>query len=200
VTTALLSPNGRDRAHPPDDEVLDGQPHDPIAEAERAMRRRLDDHVHALRQELTAASNQRMDLERLLHVAKSNERRIARAVQALEGDDTQPKPTAAPARSSSSSSKPSKPNNWTLSEERISRVQTLLERYWREGHGPVSPTQFRTIVRERYDEPISTETCTRAFRALREREVIRKSGSLRGGGTLYAPMPVIDDEEGARAR
>lgn len=198
--TALATNGHQPGAQVDEPELVDGQPFDPIGAAEAAMRRRIDDHVHGLRGELTNASRQRMDLERLLHVAKFNERRIARAIQALEGDDTQAKSTAAPARAPSSSSKPSKPNNWTLSEERISRVRKLLERYWREGHGPVSPTQFHQFVRREYDEPISTETCTRAFRVLRDRELIRKSGSLRGGGTLYSPMPVIDDEEAARAR
>jgi len=199
--TALWSPNGHDADVVAIGEPVDGQPFDPIAEAERAMRRRIEDHAHALRAELTNASNARMDLERLLAVAKSNERKIARAITSLENDDKPAAPKLSKPERATSSRTLSKPNNWKLSEERIGRVQELLARYWGEGNGPISPTQFRTVVRERYDEPISTETCTRAFKALRDRELIRKAGKLRGGGTLYAPMPaVIDDEEAARAR
>lgn len=175
----------------PLDDVVDGQLHDPIEAAEKAMQFRIRDFAHGLREELTRASNQRMDLERLLAVAKNNERRLAKAIMSLEGETDAPKPSTSstPAKSKSKNKATGKAEKWNVSDATVERVWNAFLRYSQLMNG--EPFTMTTLARwmGEQGEGIGGETVRRAVDRLRDTERVRKCGTTRGGGLLWAPMP-----------
>jgi hypothetical protein len=116
----------------------------------------------------------REQLKAELAELSARERSIAQAIGALHGGQqvnapAKPKPKATP-----------KPGTWTPSEERL---KSLFELFVAEGE-PISPTQLAAKT-----EGLGVETAGKGARILRDRELLRVAGGLRGGGSLYAVMP-----------
>jgi hypothetical protein len=173
--TALSETNGH---------VVQQLRHDFEVHAEQ-MSSAMDEQVTSMRALLTDELKERTHLEQLLEQSRERERRLAKAVAVLEGGvnqhamrATKPPP---PQR---------KPHEWSVSDATVNRVHELVTRYWQEAANeqPFAQSTLLTWLREQ-GEGVSTDTLRKSLLSLRERELIRKCGTTRGGGTLWAPMP-----------
>jgi hypothetical protein len=124
--------------------------------------------LEALRAPIRARREQ---LKAELAELTTREKSIAQAIGALHSGQhaAAPAPKAKP-----------KPGVWTPSEERL---KSLFELFVAEGE-PISPTQLANKT-----EGLGVETATKGTKILRERELLRVAGALRGGGSLFAVMP-----------
>jgi hypothetical protein len=113
----------------------------------------------------------REQLKAELAELSAREKSIAQAIGALHGGQhvSSPAPKAVKA-----------PAKWTPSEERL---KSLFELFVAEGE-PISPTQLAAKA-----EGLGVETASKGAKILRDRELLRVAGALRGGGSLYAVMP-----------
>lgn len=173
-----MSTNGHvvPHADTPDHETHDVAMRDAMREQVSSMRALLD-------QELATRSH----LERLLDESKQRERRLTRAVAALEGDSisathavAKPKPQP----------KAKANDGWAVSDDTVERVWQAFQRYDAEiAHGePFTMTSLARWMGEQ-GQGVGGETIRRAFAVLREREHVRKAGTTRGGGVLFTQMP-----------
>jgi len=131
----------------------------------------LERHAAELEALLVPLRAERDQLRARLSEVQSREKAIAHAVGALRGNSAVSQAAAKP--------KPAY-KKYVPSEERIKFVFDLILKE----PEPISPTQLAEKT-----EGIATSTVIDAFKVLRERELIRKAGALRGGGSLYALMP-----------
>ena len=137
----------------------------------------------------------RRELEVLLDRSKERERRLVRAIAVLEHGSanatqtTTAKPKAAAPKSQGKGAKKSD-GSWNIGESTVERVLQGFKDY-AEAH-PDQPSYTMTMVAAwmgSQGQGVGGETIRRAVNALREREQLRKAGTTRGGGTLYALMP-----------
>lgn len=182
--TALSETNGHVEQHSHDFEVHGEQMSSAMDEQVIAMRALLDDEL-----------KERTHLEQLLEASKERERRLMKAVAVLEGGNipqglrsTPPKPAKAKPKAAA--------GEWNVSAKTVERVHEGLTRFWQEeAHGePFTQTALATWL-TRHGGGASSDTIRKAMGVLRERELVRKCGTTRGGGILWAPMP--DGEHGA---
>jgi len=156
---------------------------------------RLDAHAAELRALLADEHARRDILEQLLERSKHRERGLTRAIAGLEAaanaqaaelearTTTTSKPAAKKAASGSNKA------TWTPSEERITHIWQQFQRYSAEvSKGePFTQTTLATWMGTNGDG-VASDTVRKVMGILRERELIRKTGTTRGGGTLWAPM------------
>jgi hypothetical protein len=117
----------------------------------------------------------REQLKAELAELSAREKSIAQAIGALVGGQHVNAPVAKP----KAKAKPAT-GGWTPSEERL---KSLFELFVAEGE-PISPTQLASKT-----EGLGVETAGKGAKILRDRELLRVAGALRGGGSLYAVMP-----------
>ena len=132
----------------------------------------LERHASELEELLVPLRAERDQLKAKLAELQAREKAIAHAVGVLRGNGagSQPaKPAAKPTY-----------KKYVPSEERIKFVFDLILKE----SEPISPTQLAEKT-----DGIATSTVIDSFKVLRERELIRKAGALRGGGSLYTLMP-----------
>jgi hypothetical protein len=136
----------------------------------------IDEHVRGMEQLLVPLRAERDRVKAQLNDLNARERAIIHACAALRGNGGGSTPASAPKAKPTAGTK----GGWTPSEERL---KSLFELIVKEGE-PVSPTQLAGKT-----EGLGVETATKGFRILRERELLRVTAKLRGGGALFAPMP-----------
>jgi hypothetical protein len=132
----------------------------------------IDEHARGLEELLVPLRAERDQLKAKLSELQAREKQIAHAVGALRGGYS----NAPAAKPSASTQK----GGWTPSEERL---KSLFELMLAEPE-PISPTQLAEKT-----TGLGVETASKGFKILRERELIRVTGALRGGGNLFTPMP-----------
>jgi hypothetical protein len=157
-----------------------------------SMASALDDQTSDMRRLLAAELDGRDHLEKLLEQSKERERRLTRAIAILDGGTTSSSPKAA-ASKPTAKPKPKTNENWTVSEETVERVLDAFKRYAVDHPDPFTQTTLATWMGEQ-GEGIGGETIRRAMTALRDREIVRKCGTTRGGGALWALMPTTHAE------
>jgi DNA-binding transcriptional ArsR family regulator len=135
---------------------------------------RIEEHVRGLEELLIPLRAERDQLQAQLDALKTKERAIIHATAALR-----PAPRTPPSAPKAQAKAKAK-GGWTPSEERL---KSLFELILKESE-PVSPTQLAEK-----SEGLGVETAGKGFKILRDRELIRVTARLRGGGALYAPMP-----------
>ena len=128
-------------------------------------------HARELEELLVPLRAERDQLKARLSELQGREKAIAHAVGALRGNSA-----PAPAKPKP----PSAYKKYVPSEERLKFIFDLMLKE----PEPISPTQLSDKT-----EGIAVSTVTDGFKVLRERELIRKTANLRGGGGLYAVMP-----------
>jgi integrase len=136
-----------------------------------------------LQELLEAEQHVRDELEDALAASRDREKALVRALSALQDEPAAP---AAPTKAKAKAKQQTTP---LVSEDKVERVLQALVTL--SGDGPVTRTQIveRTAI--------GHEAVRRALDLLREREAIRVAGRGRGGGILWAPMPVADDAPNA---
>lgn len=155
---------------------------------------RLDAHAAELRALLADEGARRDILEQLLERSKHRERQLTKAVQSLELaanhqaaelEARKPGPKPAAKKPASGTNKAT----WTPSEERVQHIWQQFQRYASEvANGePFTQTTLATWMGGNGDG-VASDTVRKVMGILRERELIRKTGTTRGGGTLWAPM------------
>jgi hypothetical protein len=168
--TALEATNG----HVPQ------QPHD-FDEHDRQLAGTLETQVHELKG--------REHLASLLERSKQRERRLTRAITALESGAPQATTTTATTKTAAAKAKKLA---WTPSEATVQRVFDGFQRYTAEfGDEPFTMTVLAKWMGQN-GEGVGGETVRRAVEVLRSREQLRKCGTTRGGGALWALMPEHD--------
>lgn len=120
-------------------------------------------------------AQRRAELERI----QADRRRIKRALDSLTGQQTTPV---------AASSKRKQQRDWTLSEAKIQQVWEIIR---------TLPDEFCGSDLRKLG--FSPEVARRSLLTLRERELIRVTRSLRGGGKAYKLMPGAADIETAAA-
>lgn len=135
----------------------------------------IDEHVRGMEQLLVPLRAERDRVKAQLNDLNARERAIIHACAALRGNGGGSTP--APAAKLTAGQKK---GSWTPSEERL---KSLFELIVKEGE-PVSPTQLAGKT-----EGLGVETASKGFKILRDRELLRVTANLRGGGALFAPMP-----------
>jgi hypothetical protein len=160
--------------------------HDFEVHAEQ-MSTAMDEQVGAMRGLLEDELKERTHLEQLLEASKERERRLAKAVAVLEGGVNQ---HAMRAPTQTSKPKPKKKDDWNVSAKTVERVLEGFTRYWNEeANGePFTQTMLATWLTAQ-GQGIGGDTIRKAMGSLRDRELVRKCGTTRGGGILWAPMP-----------
>jgi integrase len=138
-----------------------------------------------LQELLEAEQHVRDELEDALAASRDREKALVRALSALQDEPAAP---AAPTKAKAKA-KAKQQTTPLVSEDKVERVLQALVTL--SGDGPVTRTQIveRTAI--------GHEAVRRALDLLREREAIRVAGRGRGGGILWAPMPVADDAPNA---
>lgn len=130
------------------------------------------DHVIAELEAMRAPIRARRDqLKAELAELQVREKSIAQAIGALR--PSQPATAAAPAKPAS------KRGTWTPSEERLKSIFELMLKE----PAPISPTQLAEKT-----DGLGVESASKGFKILRERELLRVTGALRGGGSLFTVM------------
>ena len=129
----------------------------------------LDEHVRGLEALLVPLRAERDQLKARVAELGEQEKRIAHAIGSLRPGRRDPAPAPASA-----------PKGWTPSEERLKSLFALFVAEPK----PISPTQLAEKT-----EGLGVETASKGAKILRERQLLRVAGALRGGGKLYAPMP-----------
>ena len=146
-----------------------------LAAMEAEHQANVDRTVTGLRELAAAEVEARAEYEQLVEQSKQRERRIARAITALEGGGPGTKP------------KPKPKAVQPVGEEVIEAVLATMRQLAAEGHEPVTRLQVVEAMPER-----SGETVRRGLNELRERQLIRLAGRNGNGRTaarLYAVMP-----------
>lgn len=176
MTTAVEASNGHVQLH-------DFDAHD------RRLAEVLGDEINDLRSLLDDEIKGRDHLKSLLDRSVERERRITRAIAVLEGTNAQ---SAASKPTTASKPKPKgTKDSWTVGEETVERVRVAFLRYWDEQPEPQQPFT-QTVLAAWMGEQgrgVGGETIRRVMERLRQREIVRVTGTTRGGGKLYAPMP-----------
>jgi hypothetical protein len=166
-TSTPASSNG----HVPDDEQS-------LAEHSRALSTALGQHAHGLRALLEGQHELVERFETMLRTAKDEERRIQRALMALEGEPATTPRTAKPKQSTP------KPGDWHVSDRKVEQVLAALVEHTANGDA-ISANKLADLT------PLSSEAIRRGLGTLRERELVRIAGTSRGGGKLWLPMPEV---------
>lgn len=132
-----------------------------------------------LRELIAAEQAGRAEYERLVEDSRARERQLQKVLAGLEGQaPTKPGPKG-PKRGAAV-------KVWRVSDERVAAVWQTVQRV-------VADSEDGTFVSQHVFDAmypgVSRETVTKAVEALRERELIRRVGSVRGGGSRWALMP-----------
>lgn len=134
--------------------------------------------------ELFAQESRRVDrLAVALVEAKAAREQARKVLDIVLMEPGQPKSAATP-KSQQRPAGTSAKKNWTISERAVTKV---LEAVRLESE-PITKTELARKIK------MSGDTIAMAFDVLREREQVRITGSTRGGGKLYLPMPVAEEE------
>lgn len=115
------------------------------------------------------------EIRTLLEDSQHRERGMRKAVEALTAERQRSTKGTAPAGRSA---------GWTISQAKVQEVWDLIRRQ----PGDFKPTDLR-------EQGASGEAVRRSLVVLREQELIRVAGKLRGGGRLYALMPGAAEHE-----
>jgi uncharacterized membrane protein YccC len=146
---------------------------------------RLAEHLErarSTREHIAGELRELLETEEELHdelaeqVADSRKRRdgYRRALEQLTGESKKPAP------------KKSQAGRWTISDKKVAQVWEQVRR--------LDGTFTAASVAQ--DQPgLSPESARRALSLLRERELVRVTGTGRGGGTLLAVMPGAGEQE-----
>lgn len=156
-----------------------------------AMASALDDQIASMRKLLADELSGRRELERLLDESKERERRMARVIAILDGGAATPAQAKAQATGKQRGAKKGN-GDWNVSDETVERVRMAFVRYAETTDEPVTRTKLAAWMSQ-HDDGIGGETIRRATEVLREREIVRKCGTTRGGGGLYTLMPGVAD-------
>jgi predicted HTH transcriptional regulator len=151
-----------------------------LAELAARAQKGIDDHIRDLRALIQAEVDSRSEYERLVELSKQRERRLAKAVAALEGEPLH-KPKTGPAKPKA---------RQMISAEAADRVFDQMRNLMQQtGRDTVTRPQ---LMREITD--MSGETIRRSLVLLRDQQRIRQAGRTgRGAATLYAVMPDAQD-------
>jgi hypothetical protein len=127
-----------------------------------------------LRELIAAEQAGRAEYERLVEESRTRERQLQKVLAGLEGQaPTKPGPK-----------RPTK--EWRVSDERVARV-------WEAVQQVVAKSEDGTFISQHVFDVmypgVSRETITKSVNVLRERELIRRVGTVRGGGIRWALMP-----------
>lgn len=146
---------------------------DDLRSSETSVIERIEEHVAALDALLAPLRAERDQVKAKLDDLNAREKAIIHATAALRGGSRPRVQTQAPSRPAP------KKGEWTPSEERLKSLFELMVRQ----PEPISPTQLAEKT-----EGLGVETASKGFKILRERELLRVTGALRGGGSLYTVM------------
>jgi ribosomal protein S25 len=142
--------------------------------------RELAEEADTMRRMLEAEQSLRAQVEVVLDTISTREKRLQRALAALEGTAMGPgrRPKEKPQTAAKHGS------SWSIGEDKIEKAHAAL----------VELGEARTsqIAKK---SGMSTETARRAVRALREREQARVIRSSKQMGDTYALMPGADEEQ-----
>ena len=141
--------------------------------AQSGVSSEIERHASELEALLVPLRAERDQLRARLSELQGREKALAQAVGALRGN-------SAPAQPKAKHKPPSAYKRYVPSEERLKFIFDLMLKE----PEPISPTQLSDKT-----EGIAVSTVTDGFKILRERELIRKTAALRGGGGLFAVMP-----------
>lgn len=145
---------------------------DPIERLEARMRAEAD----SLRDLLDDERREITRLQAVVDQHRDREKRLVRAIAQLTG---------ATASTNTTPAKPKRANEWSVSEEKIAEVLQLI----RDAGEPVTANALGRLP------GTSTQSAKKAIDVLRERELIRFAGVVRGGGKTYLPMPSTSEPE-----
>lgn len=127
-------------------------------------------HAEQLEVELQSEQRLQTEIKSLLEQSRDRERGMRKAVEALTGERTEPVKRGSTRAASGA--------NWTISQKKVQEVWDVI---LQQG-GQFKPTELR-------EQGLSGEAVRRSIIVLRNQELIRVAGSLRGGGKLYDLMP-----------
>lgn len=108
-------------------------------------------------------------------LSRARRDRLEKTLAALTAETTTRQPKHQPAAK--------KKGDWQVSEDKIDKVLDGIREF-----GPIAPTHLSKRLH------IATESANKAIAVLREREQIRVTKIVRGGGKLYAVMPSVEDQ------
>jgi hypothetical protein len=150
----------------------------------RDARSALAQHVEALRQMIRVEADSRSEYERLVEESKERERRLVKAVAALEGV-----PLSAGGRPKAQASAKGPKTHQVVAPVVADEVLVVIRRLLAEtGESTVTRPQLIKAMPGR-----SGETVRRGLKLLREQERVRVAGRAGNGGrtsaVLYALMP-----------
>ena len=131
-------------------------------------------HAVALEHELQGEQHLQTEIRRLLSESQDRERGMRKAVEALTGETKPKQQRGSTARGQS----------WTISQRKVQQVWDVI----RGMGGQFKPTELR-------EQGLSGEAVRRSIIVLRNQELIRVAGNLRGGGKLYDLMPGAMEHE-----
>lgn len=123
----------------------------------------------------------RRELEALLTASKEREANFRKAIAALGG-----KPPTTQGRPASSA----KGGGWSPSEERITFVFEQFK-LWIAAEPELEHTKTKLAewITEHNEVGVAHDTVSKCMDVLRERELVRITGTVRGGGKTWALMP-----------
>jgi hypothetical protein len=159
---------------------------DGFADRDKHLADVLEAEVDDLRALLDDELKGRDELAQLLERSRERERRLTRAIAVLEGGVNQQAPRKTAATAAAKEPK----GGWEVSSATVERVHAAFLRYWNEeANGqPFTQTTLATWLGQ-HGQGIGGDTIRKAMHTLRDRELVRKCGTTRGGGKLWAPMP-----------
>lgn len=154
----------------------------PTSEPWEEQAHRLDGFIERQREELRDLLAQERALvgqiQEALDSCKEREKRVLRALAALEGTAVAAKPTKAQKKAA-----------WQISDEKVEEIYAAIRASIEANDGePVTMTKVRESVGSS-----ASETWRKAVDRLRADERLRVAGRVRGGGELLALMPEVDD-------
>jgi response regulator of citrate/malate metabolism len=170
MSEVTMPPPAASNGHVPEDEQS-------LAEHTSALTTALEQHAQGLRGLLESQHAVVERFETMLRTAKDEQRRIQRALAAIEGEPATPKTVPKP-----------KASRGGVSERKMSDTLRALEALG-------APARIRDIAKE---AGIAGETCRKALEQLRAQELVRIAGVQPGPGgpaKLYTLMP--GDDRGA---
>lgn len=151
------------------------------AELTRRQSATLDDVVADLELAIEAEVDGRAELEAYVRESKEREAKLKKALAVLQPPPSHAERMTRPAASQ---------GTWAPSEERITFIYEQFKR-WIATESDVerSKTALTAWIKDNNEVGVSNETVSKCMDALRERELVRVTGTIRGGGKTWALMP-----------
>lgn len=164
-------------------------PLDAYLEQTQAETRRIAGELEVLRDQ-----EQRLcdELTRRAGEARARAMNYSRAIAALKLEPTQPKAKAKTAPKA----KPPGGSRYEISDAKVAEIERRVREL--APNAPMNKHEVRTMTAAwvaNQTPGLSPEAVAKGFHVLREREVVRIAGKVRGGGTAFALMPEGDSGE-----